>query len=237
MTLIAVASAPDGFAISADGFSLLRTTPPLLTTQGAQKIFSTQFKNRTGFAFAWWGMTGFIIPKTGKRFDFWKRTLEVMAELPEDAYLDTPEDYFGRIERKIYSSLPSVKKMPESYTSDVTFAGFLNGIPLQVEISFPHNSDGFQPPERTRLATSPNCFRVVAGSETVAKEMRATRQIRDPRTLSDSVEMARSYAQTCIDKNKLVDDCKNFSGHVHVATVTPEGFLWVVEPGKFSALR
>lgn len=228
MTLIATAWVPEGFVIVADGFSVLSTFP-LRTSERAQKIFPTTFANGTGFAFAWWGAIRFVF-ESGIRLDFVEITQQVLEQLPDYAYVESPEDYFEIIARTIFCELPSNVGLSDQFQSDVVFVGYLSGVPLRAEINFPHHETGFLRPVVKELKRPPECFKVVAGSETVAREMRASGLISQPGCLSEAIDMVRLYAQTCVDKKEVIPDCRNFGGHVHVASVMRNGFRWEVAP-------
>jgi hypothetical protein len=227
MTVVAAVPSPEGFALGADGRQFL-TNPPR-STDCAQKIFPTPFVNGTGFAFACAGATAFGFA-SGNCMDFTGITQRVMSELPDDAYLDCPEDYFGRVARRIFCELPPDVGLGGQPEADVLFTGYLNGKPLWAHIRFPHDKAGFLPPIVKSLTCSPIGFKVLAGSNAILDDMLASQRIFQPSNLSDAAEMVRLYAQTCVDSNKTVPDCKNFGGHVHVASITPDGFSWEIAP-------
>ena len=219
MTVIAAARSPEGFAIAADGLQIINSAPRSL--EHAQKIFATPFANLTGFAFAWAGATSFGF-ESGKHADFRKITEGVMEEVLEDAFEDEPEAYFNMVARRIFCELPADVRLSRQPEADVLFAGFLTGRPLWAEINFPHDETNFLPPSLTKLQCSPRQFNVFVGSDIVAAQMHVSSL--QPKNLSEAAQMVRRYAQTCVDNNQSISDCKSFGGHVHVATVTLEGF-------------
>ncbi len=120
MTLIATVWSPQGFAIAADGFEFRHDSKE--PTGDVQKIFSTAFANETGFAWAWNGsITGEF--ESGLRFDLKEITERVMAELPDDAYMDEPEEYFNRIAMRIYYELPTDVDLSKHPDSEIIFVG------------------------------------------------------------------------------------------------------------------
>lgn len=227
MTAIAAAWSPEGFAVAADGRQIIES--PQQVIDDAQKIFATPFADRTGFAFAWFGAVSFLL-NSGRRVDFGETTQCVMDELPEDAYWDEPEAYFGGIARRIFCELPTDVGLSSRPDASVIFVGYLNGRPLCAEIKFPHDDTAFLPPILTKLEFPPSYINVFAGSPTVATDMRRSGLLSQPSDLSEAAEMVRRYAQTCVDNSRVIPDCNNLGGHVHVATVTPEGFSWVIAP-------
>jgi hypothetical protein len=147
MTLIASVWSPEGFAIAADGLQV--STNPLQRNERAQKIFSTAFGNHTGFAFGWAGAVDFQFA-SGRCLDFKEITQRVMSELPDDAYLDSPEDYFDRVALRIFCELPADVDISGFPDAEVIFVGYLAGRPLSVEISFSLAASTFVPPCRKR---------------------------------------------------------------------------------------
>jgi len=227
MTLIAEVWSPEGFAVAADGRQLIPNPPQSI--DHAQKIFASRFANRTVFAFAWAGAVSFGFG-SGRRVDFGEIAQSVMDLLPEDAYLDEPEAYFDRIARRIFCELPTDVGLSGQPEADVIFAGYLDGRPLEAEIKFPHDETSFLPPIIGKLQSSSGQFNVFAGSDIVATDMHTSGLIFQPTNLSEAVEMVSRYAQTCVDNNQVISECRNFGGHVHIATVTPERFAWVIAP-------
>lgn len=231
MTLIATVWSPEGFAIAADGWEFRRTSSQ--TEIGdVQKIFYTQFANETGFAWAWYGATGF--ESAGRRFDFKEITESVMSDLPDDAYLDNPENYFARIARKIYIELPNGLSLSDHPDAEVIFVGYLAGKPLWVEISFSHTETTFLPPTIKEPEPSPRYFHTFCGSHTVCDQMQRGGKLTQPLYLSECISSVQTYAETCIQSRGTITDCQNFGGTVHIATVTKEGFTWIKEPKNLS---
>jgi hypothetical protein len=87
-----------------------------------------------------------------------------------------------------------------------------NGRPLEAEIKFPHDETAFLPPILRKLQRSPGHFNVFAGSDIVATYMRTSGLIFQPTNLSEAAEMVSRYAQTCVDNNQVISECRNFGG-------------------------
>jgi hypothetical protein len=229
MTLIATVWSPEGFAISADGREV--STDPNKPSEDVQKIFCTPFANGTGFAWAWVGYVG-IEFVSGRRYDLKEITRRVMAKLPDDAYLDQPEDYFRRIANGIFYELPTYIDLPHRTDDEVIFVGYLAGKPLWAEIVFQPREGGFVPPVVIEPKIEPRNFHAFAGSKTICKQMKDEGKLSQPVRLSEAITAVHEYAKTCVESKASVPDCREFGGTVHVATVTKDGFSWVVEPAN-----
>jgi len=233
MTLIATVWSPEGFGISADGREV--STDPEKQPEDVQKIFYTSFANETGFAWAWVGgvRVDFV---SGRRYDLKEITQRVMAELPEDAYLDDPDSYFNRIANRIFYELPTDVSLPHRTDDEVIFVGYLAGKPLWAEIIFQHREGGFFPPIVIEPKIKPRHFHAFAGSPTMCEKMEASGKLFQPTNLPEAITAVHEYAKTCVESQASVPDCREFGGTVHVATVTKNGFAWVIEPAKGRAL-
>jgi hypothetical protein len=56
-------------------------------------------------------------------------------------------------------------------------------------------------------------------------------------TLLDGLKDAKSHIQVCYDpKAREIDKktCAHIGGHIHIATITPDGFQWVIPPVNVS---
>jgi len=231
MTLIASMWSPEGFAIVADGLQILEGRSPVVTKtrHNAQKIFFTPFINQTGFAFGWAGATAFNLA-SGTHISFVKITEQVMESLPDSAYLEDAEAYFGRVARNIFSDLPVGVDLRGQFDAEVMFVGYLRDNPLRVEITFSHTETKFLPPTIKSLEHAPLPFKLLSGSKIIAAKMEEAGLIQQPLNLSQATEMVRRYAQVCIDSNQSIPDCANLGGQVSLAHVTPQGCKWINPP-------
>lgn len=229
MTLISAVWSPQGFAISADGreVSTNLEKPP----EDVQKIFYTSFANETGFAWAWVGYVE-VEFVSGRSYDLKEITRRVMAELPDNAYLDEPESYFERIANRIFYELPTDIDVSHGTDDEVIFVGYLAGKPLWAEIVFQHREGGFLPPIVIEPKISPRNFYAFSGSKTICKRMKESGKLSQPLDLSEAVTAVHEYAKTCVESQASVPDCREFGGTVHIATVTNNGFTWIIEPAK-----
>ncbi|MGB0064833.1 MAG: hypothetical protein WBP85_10355 [Terracidiphilus sp.] len=232
MTLIATVWSPAGFAISADGFQVETNQP---SKYYAQKIFHTQFRDDTGFAYACAG-TCHVGFRSGRTFDFLEATKRVTDDLAGTPLPNDPADYFREIGNRLFQELVYPTDESESAaSSDVAesrllFVGYANGSPLWAELVFSNTGTRFAPPVLVRVDYSPRYFMIFAGSNTVYGDMQIAGKLFQPIDLSEATRMVHEYAQTCVDSNASIPDCANFGGHIHVATVTKEGFSWAIAP-------
>jgi hypothetical protein len=226
MTLIASVWSPEGFAISADGLQVETGKPPKYE---AQKIFQSSFRNGTGFALACSGtcQIGF---GPDRSFDFIERAQWAIDELAAEPFPSEAADYFNEIGQRLFSELAYSISDPEISESRLLFVGYGNGITLWAEIVFSNTGTRFYPPVLARVTRKPRQFIVFAGSTTVYGDMQVAGKLFQPLSLQEAIDMVREYAQTCVESSKSVEDCSNLGGHIHVATVTKDGFKWIVPP-------
>jgi hypothetical protein len=231
MTLISTASSPKGFAISADGLEICTGSGEIILD--VQKIFSTPFANGTGFAWAWIGDVEVKLA-SGLSYNLKDITHRIMSELPEDAYSDDPHSYFRRIADRIFYELPTDRYISGLHTTDdeLIFVGYLAGEPLTAEIIFQHRDGQFVSPAVLEPQIAPRDFYAFAGSNTICKQMMESGKLSQPWNLEEAINAVRSYAEACVNGQASVPDCRYFGGHIHVATVTKDGFEWIVAPIK-----
>jgi hypothetical protein len=55
-----------------------------------------------------------------------------------------------------------------------------------------------------------------------------------PESLQEAAELVQKYVQSCVDNRTKYADYSTFGGRVHVATITPDGFNWVVPPSDLN---
>lgn len=233
MTVIPAVWSPEGFAIAADGLQF-QTYPPARTDH-AQKIFHTPFRDGTGFAYACAGTCHFGF-QSGRTFDFLEATKRVTDDLASTPFPDDPADYFNEIGKRLFQELVYPMDGSESATnldlaeSRLLFVGYANGSPLWAELVFSNSGTRFAPPVLARVHYSPRYFLLFAGSNTVFEQMQTAGKLFQPLYLSEAIDMVRTYVQTCVDSNASIPDCANFGGHIHVVTVTKDGFSWAIPP-------
>ena len=229
MTLVAAVWSPEGFAIAADGLQV-ETHPPM-RIENAQKIFYTPFRDGTGFAYACAG-TCRIGLRSGRSFDFLEATKRVIDELAGTPFPNNPADYFNEIGKNLFQKLaefPADVDMPESR---LLLAGYASGTALWAELVFSNTGTRFAPPVLALMDYSPRQFMVFAGSNTVYGDMQIAGKLFQPMYLKEAIGMVQEYAQMCIENNTAIEDCTNLGGHIHVATITKEGFTWIKEPNN-----
>lgn len=226
MTLIAAVWSPEGFAIAADGFQVETNQPPIYN---AQKIFHTPFHNGTGFAYACAG-TCRIGFQSGRYFDFFEAVQRVTNDLAFTSFPDDPADYFNEIGRILFEELAYSLADPKVSESKLLFVGYGNGVPIWAELIFSNTGTRFYPHNLALLQKTPRQFMVFAGSTMVYGDMQIAGKLSQPMCLQEAIDMVKEYAMTCVENNTTIEDCTNLGGDVHVASVTKEGFSWVIEP-------
>jgi hypothetical protein len=228
MTLIASVWSPEGFAISADGLQIETGKPP---KYDAQKIFHTPFRNDTGFAYACAGAPRFVRP-CGQSFDFIRATKLATDDLANEPFPSDPASYFHEIGNRLFRELVDAEAdigLPES---KLFLVGYGNGVPMWAELVFSNTGTRFYPPVLAYVTPSPRRFMVFSGSTTVYGDMEVAEKLSQPLNLREATSMVHEYAQTCVTGSASIEDCSNLGGHIHVATITKEGFSWVIEPIK-----
>jgi hypothetical protein len=233
MTLIAAAWCPDGFAIVADGF---RVEADQSNIYDAQKIFQTSFSGDTGFACACIGESRLTF-ESGDYFDFVEATQRATNNLAGRPFPSDPADYFAEVGERLFQELafPEGRERLASpfsrgfAASRVVFAGYGNGTPIWTELVFSNTGTRFAPPDRTVIYPL-RAFMVFAGSNTVYGDMQTAGKLSQPLSLQEAIDMVHEYASTCIENNTSIEDCANFKGHIHLATVMKGGFEWKIEP-------
>ena len=121
--------------------------------------------------------------------------------------------------------LLSAVEIPETIAKAI-FVGYIGQNPIQVIGEFRHQ-DGM-------AKCSSLCFydSVVDGLFLLSGSPILIEQYDGPEntTLEIAAENVRKYTQDCVDHRCTIPDCAAFGGHVHVATVTTDGFSWVIPP-------
>jgi hypothetical protein len=239
MTLIAAVWSPEGFAIAADGFQVMEANQS--AQYEAQKIFHTPFHNQGGFAYACSGTCRWNF-KSGDYFDFIEATQRATVDLARTPFPNDPADYFNEIGRRLFQDLAYPMAGDIDGTSNsgfaeskLIFAGYANGSPVWAQLIFSNTGTRFSPHVLAGLAYSPRQFMVFAGSTTVYADMQVAGKLYQPVNLQEAIHMVHEYAQTCVESSGIIPDCANLRGHVHVATVTKEGFTWIEKPKNLKA--
>jgi hypothetical protein len=142
---------------------------------------------------------------------------------------------FREFARKVYLRLkyflegidPSLStvKVPETI-AQVLFVGYVGQNPMQVIGTFSHIDGQAQVPCLRSYDPAENDFLLLSGSATLFEQFVGP----EITTLKVAVETVRKYAQDCIDQRCTIADCSAFGGHVHVGSVTTEGFSWAILP-------
>lgn len=233
MTAIASAYAPGGFSIGADG--LRRDASGQVVTWNAQKLFPIHHKDFVG-AYAWTGATSmFYADREPFHFiDESERAGQDMAAIS----IPSIADYVGRLADAVHTRLlihndgdriPNLRELAnEDNVVSGLFLGYVSGEPFRAQVVFGHRNDDVLPPKLTEIVKAPANFGIFSGSNSVWLDMKPTAT--QPESLSDAVACVRSYLRACVDNRDHYADCVKFGGHVHLASVTPDGFSWIDPP-------
>jgi hypothetical protein len=91
-----------------------------------------------------------------------------------------------------------------------------------------------QRPLLIKVLERPTIFEVLSGSSAVLNRMLEKEIIVEPRSLKTGVESVRRYLQTCVDNSDTLEECASYGGHVHVATITEDDFIWQYPPRELT---
>jgi hypothetical protein len=231
MTVLVAASSPEGFAIAADGRRISANGDYF--SENAQKIWHAVRPGEFALAYGWCGNTR--LESGLGTFDFPTVSQEVLGEISEAVNGAQPETVFREFARKVYLRLkyflegidPSLStvKVPETI-AQVLFVGYVGQNPMQVIGTFSHRDGQAQVPCLSSYDSAENDFLLLSGSATLFERFEGP----EITTLRVAIETVRKYAQDCVDQRCTIADCSAFGGHIHVGSVTTEGFSWVVLP-------
>jgi hypothetical protein len=97
---------------------------------------------------------------------------------------------------------------------------------MQVIGTFKHQDGQAQVPCLAVYDSVENDFLLLSGSAILFERFDRPENT----TLTLAAKSVREYTQDCVDQSFTVPDCASFGGHIHVATVTRDGFSWVIPP-------
>jgi len=231
MTVLVAASSPEGFAIAADGRRI--SAKGDYFSDNAQKIWYAVRPGEFALAYGWCGNTR--LESDLVTFDFPTVSQEVLSEIRETFSDAQPENVFRDFAKKVYLRLkyflegvdPSLSTVtvPETI-AQILFVGYVGQNPMQVIGTFTHKDGQAQVPSLCSYDPAENDFLLLSGSATLFERFEAP----EITTLRVAIETVRKYAQDCVDQRCTIADCSAFGGHVHVGSVTTEGFSWAVLP-------
>ncbi len=237
MTALASVFTLGGFVVGADG-RRMEFTGRKIVTDSACKIYCAKAK-KTMLAYGWVGATSFFSGGT-LRFDMLDESRRIQSDLSTSdfkhlsVYTAAFKDMmFSAMLERIGSKDASIALLPDGRIASVFFAGYVNGTPAMGEAEFRHTNGTLLPPVLVEVLESPKVFKIVSGSIAVHDAMVDAGVMVPPVTLADGAELIRRYVQTCVDNNGSCHECSDIGGHVHVATVTPQGFEWKISPLEY----
>ncbi len=230
MTVLIAAGSPEGVALAADGFR--RDFNNTYSTNTAQKVWEGQTRDGCAVVFGWTGQTS--IAKFFSAFSFADVSLSILRNVHLAEYDGCPLDFVGDFARTIQAKLEaflddcdlqmSTAPLAESVAS-IALGWFARKKPVFSVVTFSR--------ENSMIAANVVAFEtevddfvcMVSGSLTVYEN-----GVRTIATLQDAIHVARDFAQACVDNRGIIGDCGEYGGHVHVGTVSENGFFWAVPP-------
>jgi hypothetical protein len=232
MTVIASAYSPEGFVIAADGRRRNEGDLSRIVTDKAQKIFFGSHP-QLSFAYAWAGRTSFDLP-SGLRFSFLTETHNCITALAECKTATTFIGYISVLSELLVSRLLEANNyvMPLNGSNlnqemvRLVMVGYFEGKAMRSQIRFNHK-DGWLQPEIFDITENPLDFNIFSGSELVFKELAFEEP---PNSVSDAHKMVERYIRRCVEASGVLPDCKDYGGHIHIASVTPNGQSWIIPP-------
>jgi hypothetical protein len=223
-----------GFAVGADG---LRTDARTGATvaEDARKIFVIE-GDGIRLIYAWAGASSLFLGD-GREFSF----LDESANIGNALAINKPEsieEYVRQFAVGMYSRLQALRlpdgrlshspdAFPREEIAHILFVGYYNGKPYRTGVRFSQSNSLLQSPFMDELIESPDNFDVFSGSEVILEQFQP---MTTPESLQEAADLIRKYIQACIDSRSKYSDCMTIGGQVHVATVTPEEFKWVIPP-------
>jgi hypothetical protein len=227
MTAIVSTYHSNVFCIGADG---LRMDPSgSVADEHAQKIFYHEGGDlRLAFALA--GCT--TIFSGDKSFDFIAATRSIVELVAPS--VDSFPNFMQVFNITLYEILratfgTTLRGLPPDLIVRILFVGYFNNQPCRAEIEICHQNLEIQRPTINEIQVPAEVkFGVFSGSQEMYKLFAPN--LIEPRTQSAAVTLVRDYIQLCINHRGKEPDCANIDGHIHIAAITPQGFVWVIPP-------
>ena len=220
MTAIVVVHTPDGYVIGADGRQIDSKTG-IIESDKAQKIFS--FESETvRLAYAWTGSTELYAEDQTCIYDLGRATERILPSV-ELFGRSSWAEFISRFCDGLKTQLPACIENPPKELAKIILVGFFRGVSCQAEVRVLYPNSFFQPQVRIQ-SPSGHAMRVFAGAESTYSRYQLLR----PQNNAEAVRFVREYILDCIESRE--EDCQAIGGHLHIATVTPSGFLWTIPP-------
>lgn len=236
MTALVAVSTPKGFVIGADGRRQEACSRTVIS-DSIQKVlpaFCGNIYAACGIA----GAGGFVNPH-GAEFSTFAEVERITGDLAKQDFASVlayawkiAECLYERIFEQTGGTIPS-EQMPNSTFVSLLIVGYSGLIPALGQIIIPHQGRRVLAPEWTRYRVENHSELVISsGSELVLDDLKREGLLYQPESLSDGLDLVHFYISECIRHNKDYEDCAGIGGHIHIATATPEGFAWQIEPLK-----
>jgi hypothetical protein len=225
MTAVVSTYTSDGFVIGADG--LRKELNGFITSRKAQKIFPIQ-RDGMPAAFAWAGQTRLEYADRSD-FDFIEETSPAIARIKvgisaEQFARELASDLMTRVnDHNGNTPIPMVGRKANEVVRCL-LVGYWNNNPFRTELSF-LQENGIIVLNADTTPLKVQDFRVFSGSAIVLDET----DVDCCMSLNSCIDTVREYIQKCAD-NKIDHYCRSIGGHIHIATITPESFKWIIPP-------
>ncbi len=235
MTAIVCQYTRGGFILAADGFR--RSFAPDYVELDLQKVFPLTGASHA-LAYACSGVT--VCQSAIGQFDFVKEIEVAASSLPPGLYFDeyvikTVQSVHGAFERRAmqYWGKSEIRDVL-SQTDDgaifvaTIFAGYFNGKPMCASAEIRREGLTLRAC-LSNLQEAPAGFRVHSGSTEALAIYKAAHGC-PPDTLQEAAVWAREYISLCASRRGSDPACEEIGGHIHIASITPAGFKWMIPP-------
>jgi hypothetical protein len=225
MTAIASKCTKEGFAVGAD--SLRMDMHGRVVTESATKIFETGHPDFVG-AYGICGNTALEFADGRPTFDVLESAKGIATDLTSlrfDSAQEYVEYFCNRLAARIAEASSGIV-LPGNF-GRVMFVGYTKAQAFCLQMEFLTVSGYMLQPRLLELLEAPiDRLCILSGSQVVWDEMG---DIDFPETLAEAVYFVEDYITRCIS-NRTDPHCADIGGHAQIATVTDQGFSWVLRP-------
>ena len=228
MTALLSAYTKEGFIVGAD--TLRKDKFGRIVTESAVKIHATGHRDFVG-AYGLAGYTAMEFIDGRPMLNILECANGVASELT-DIRFNSAQEYVeyscDNLAAKIRAESSGIA-LPNDFKLRGMFVGYNNGRAFCLQIDFPASNGYLLRPRLAELWENPvDRFCILSGSAIVWNEMSEHLE-GPPETLTEGITLVQEYVTRCI-KNDTDPYCANIGGRVQLATVTNQGFSWVLQP-------
>jgi hypothetical protein len=224
MTALASIYTIEGFAVGAD--SRRMDMHGQIVTEKAVKIHETRHSDFLGA----YGFSGNIALEftDGRMLDILDSAKSIASDLTGlhfSGAQDYVESFCSCLAAKIEAESSGIA-LPDKFQLRGMFTGYTGDHAVRVQMELSAVQGYLLRPRLTELVESPIDFCISSGSQVVWDEMS---QKDRPETLAEAVPFVQQYIFRCIS-NTTDPYCAHIGGQAQIATVTSDGFKWVIRP-------